>query len=112
MKQETIYEEGIYRIIEIADDLYDIDDLCGDMFLPECFTDMNGLTAAQIAEKEKKIFIERIENEGVFGYILEKWNPEVGQGWEHVDSCFGFVGLHSDENHYIVDEFKRIIKNL
>lgn len=44
---------------------------------------------------------------------VEKWNPEIGIGWEHVDSCWGFVGEYRQGvetyDHYIVDELKRQI---
>jgi len=47
----------------------------------------------------------------IFGYVLEKWNPEIDKGWEPVDNCFGFVGPYGTDNqHYIVDEFINTIE--
>ena len=49
----------------------------------------------------------------MYGYVLERWNPEIGEGWEPVDSCFGFVGRYSLENdHYIVEELSAQAKKL
>jgi len=27
--------------------------------------------------------------DGVYGLVVERWNPEVDQGWEHADSIWG-----------------------
>jgi len=50
----------------------------------------------------------------VYGFLVEEWNPEVGCGWETVDSCGGFYGSDMKENgildyipeelHHLVDE--------
>jgi len=106
-----IHEEENYRIVEILDEYADIEDLKGDTYTPECHPD---IPAEQIREGEKA-FEEEINREGVYGYLLLKWNPEIDHGWEHVDSCYGFVGQYEDSkdsryHHYIVDEMKEQIK--
>ncbi len=107
-----IYEQGPYRIVEIADENTDIENLMGDSYNPTVNPDID---PEKLAE-EKGHFIDLVNNEGVFGYVLEKWNPEVNKGFEHVDSCWGFVGQYTPGeevfNHYIVEELKAQIKEV
>jgi len=107
MTPKVIYKspDSVWRIVEIEDQCFSLDFLKGDGFKPETNP---SLTIEQL-RKEEWIFEQKVENEGVFGYALEKWNPMPDRGWEIVDSCFGFVGCHEVENHYIVDELKRQI---
>jgi hypothetical protein len=98
-----------FRILEHIDECFDFEDLCGDTYKPECHPE---IPKAQIlAELEQ--FKDLVEREGVYGYELQRWNPEPGQGYEHMDSCFGFVGQYSESDetfrHYIVDEMKETI---
>jgi hypothetical protein len=99
---KVIYQVENYRIIEISDVDVSLDDLKGDCFNPLGNPSINPLTLL----KEELAFECKVESEGVFGYALEVWSGEVGEGWTHVDSCFGFVGQWNREtnNHYIVDE--------
>ena len=107
MNNETIYAYKNYRILEIYDEDYRLSNLKGDAFNPNVNPDID-----KDALRELELRFEaRVLAEGVHCYILEKWNPEVGCGWEFIDSCCGFVGKHADENHYIVDEFKNRIKS-
>ena len=103
---KVIYTQGNYRILEQLDDHYDITDLKGDCYNPEVNKDI----PLEVLNKEELAFNKKVERDGVYGYILEKWNPNIGVGWEHVDSCWGFIGTHEVENHYIVDELKMLIK--
>ena len=102
-----------YRIIEVDDEFADLESLAGDTFSPEANPDMDA-TKLMI---EQVRFNQDVQDKGVYGYILERWNPSVGVGWETVDSCFGFVGQYNDddnspENHYIVDEFVDQVKKV
>lgn len=96
-----------YRITEIQVTFMSLDDLKG-----ECFDyDKSGYTGTrEELREEEKHFEDLVEREGVFGYTLERWNPAVNVGWEHVDSCFGFVGQYSESDstfkHYIVEELE------
>ena len=94
-----------YRIVEVPDYESNFDDLCGDTFNPFVNTDID----PSILFTEQERFKRSVETDGVFGYILEKWNPSPNIGWEHVNSCFGFVGSYNlgsvENNHYIVAEF-------
>lgn len=104
---KTIYERGPYRIVEIRDTDTSLEVLKGECFCPVVNSDID---RRQLL-KEEKHFNNLVETEGVFGYVLEKWNPTIGVGWEHIDSCWGFVGHHTDTNrHYIVDEFLSMIQ--
>lgn len=58
-------------------------------------------------EKEKKEYNQKINQEGVWGYVLQVWNPEIDKGWTNLDSCWGFVGWDSGED--IIEEFKEYI---
>lgn len=103
MRETFIWQSGLYRITEIVDDHQDMAALKGDMFMPEHNPE---ITATEL-RKAELAFEFLVENDGVFGYELARWNDAVGAGWEHVDSCWGFVGRYSAENsHDIVDEFK------
>lgn len=106
-KQNIILQEGEYRILEMQDLSYDIGHLKGDCFCPDVNPDVP-TKALRIAEEG---FERKVSEEGVYGYILEKWNPAVGCGWEDIDSCWGFVGDFKTENHYIVHEFIEYINN-
>lgn len=103
-------EDKTYRIIEIEDHFFNFEDLKGDCFNPKVNTDIDSKKLA----KEEREFEDLVNREGVFGYALERWNPSIGIGWEHVDSCYGFVGQYNENQerfkHYIVDELKGIIK--
>lgn len=105
-------EDNKHRIIEIPDNVCSMDDLKGDTFNRSCNPDI----PEEQMRKQEKDFEELIEREGVFGYVLERWNPEPDKGWEHVDSCWGFIGQYSPNdksdlfNHYIIEELKGQIK--
>jgi hypothetical protein len=98
-----------WRITEHADLYADMDDLKGDCFKFE----VSGYTGTreELATAERD-FEDLVNREGVMGYVLERWNPEPGEGYTHVDSCWGFIGQYSPDdqtglfNHYIVDELK------
>jgi len=99
-------ENAEYRILEYADECADMENLKGDVFNPKVNTDID----PEQLKREEHAFEELVNREGVYGYVLERWNPEIGAGYEHVDSCWGFVGQYSESdpsfNHYIVDELK------
>ena len=104
MRELCIYKG--FRIVEELDDIFTYEDLEGDMFDPE----VSGISEEQLKIEQKR-FRAKIDQDGVFGYSLERWDPEIGKGWSHVDSCWGFVGEYNSESnrHYIVDEFLNTI---
>ena len=99
-------ENKEYRILEYADEFVDISDLKGDVYNPKVNPDID----QDQLKKEEFEFEELVNREGVFGYVLEKWDSAIGVGYEQVDACWGFVGQYtptdSKFNHYIVDELK------
>jgi hypothetical protein len=101
-----IYQKGNYRIVELEDTVHFVDDLKGDMFNPECCPDIH----IDDLKKQEKEFEQIVSYHGVYGYSLERWNPKIDKGWEHIDSCWGFVGEYNENddqfNHYIVEELK------
>lgn len=100
----VIKEVGSFRIVEKPDLNADFEDLCGDCYTPELHPEI----PREKILKEKEKFRGEVNRKGVYGYELQKWNPEVGKGWSHVDSCWGFVGQYSESDerykHYIVEE--------
>lgn len=107
----VIFESGDskFRIVEHADMDVDLDNLKGDTYNPKWNTSVSPSTL----KREEIEFEEEVSREGVFGYGLQKWNPAPGKGWEHMDSCYGFVGQYSETtqryNHYIVAEMMSAI---
>ncbi len=104
-------KDGKYRIVEHEDPDMDIENLKGDIYNPKHIVEMHGPEKTiEELEQDEREFEELVNREGVFGYVLEVWNAEPGCGWEHVYSCWGFVGQYSSSentfNHYIVDELK------
>lgn len=86
--QKVIKQIGNMRLIEVDDTDYDMDNLKGDCFTPK---HNPGIDPAELAQQEKD-FEQQVYNDGVYGYIVERWNPATDAGWEHVDSIWGFVG--------------------
>jgi hypothetical protein len=103
MGRTTIWTHGNYRITEKLDIYFDMENLKGDCFIPKCNP---AIPPSQLLDEERE-FEERVSSLGVYGYVLEVWNPALGVGWDHVDSCSGFVGNYEEGNHYIIEEFKR-----
>ncbi len=95
--EHTIYSQGNYRIVAISD-------------LDSTFSDLVGDCAN--TPEEIQMYERLIEQKGVYGFELQYWNAAVGEGWEHVDSCYGFIGLKDEDgnDHYIVDELKSQIE--
>lgn len=104
-----IYRQKDFRIVEVVDDMYDLADLKGDMYSMEA----NPTVSEDILKEQEMEFETRVQEEGVYGYELQRWNPEVGMGWIFEDSCYGFVGQYDPNtdsfNHYIVGEMIDII---
>jgi hypothetical protein len=102
---------GPFRILEVQDHDNEIENLKGDCFRPNDNPEID----PRELRKQELFFEVKVQNLGVFGYILEVWNPKIGHGWTHVDSCYGFIGPYNSEskefNHYIVEELKQVSKN-
>lgn len=107
MNNKVLYQVGPFRIVEIPNCDVRLEDLKGDCFNPLANPSINAITLL----KEELAFELEVKNEGVFGYTLEVWDPEVGMGWKEIDSCFGFIGpFHAENNrHYIFDEMKDLL---
>lgn len=101
-------ENKKFRIVEHADPDVDMENLKGDCYNPDVNPDIPNL------KEQEREFERTVEREGVFGYVLERWNPSPGIGWEHIDSCWGFVGMFNESiefnNHYIIAEMKQTIE--
>jgi hypothetical protein len=89
-------ELGSVRLRIVPDECVSFDDLEGDTFNPKVNKDV---PHARL-EREQKEFREKVNREGVWGVIGEYWD---GEDWQHVDSCFGFVGDDWKESGYDID---------
>ena len=112
-----IFKSGVYRIRIERDLDTNIDDMKGDMFCVDLCPDID----PDEIKKHEKDYDDNFYTCGAYGVILEKWNPEVDAGWEHVDSCWGFENwdIHPEtgyimdpnyDNNYVVQEFKALIE--
>ena len=97
-------QNKMHRILEVENHFFNLEDLEGDSFDSK----VNPSLDAQFLKFEQNAFRRDVLYKGVYGYVLEKWNPEPDQGWQHLDSCWGFVGQYNENSnrHYIVKELK------
>ena len=106
---KTLYSNDKYRIIEIEDTYIDLEELKGDMYN----SDLNPTIDKDTLSSEELAFEELVYNSGVYGYALEYWDSDVGQGWTQIDSCFGFIGEYTEnKEHYIVEEFIEVVESI
>lgn len=111
--KRTIFEtpDKTYRIVEHVDETFMLEDLKGDSFNPQANPDID----PKLLRRDEIKFEKQVEQDGIFGYVLELWNAQPGHGYEQVDSCWGFVGEYDKGsetyNHYIVDEMKQTIES-
>lgn len=84
------------RIVEHPDATADLDNLLGDCFEPRHHPEIK----PEILERERQAEIDRIERDGVWGYVAEYWD---GDQWEHADSIWGFIGGDFDSSGYDTD---------
>ena len=104
--KKILYKTDTYRVIEELDACHDMRELKGDTYTPQY---NQHIDISQLLQEEKA-FERMVQEEGVYGYKLERWNPEIDCGWEVVDGCYGFIGRYSiDHDHYIVEELCRLI---
>jgi len=72
----------------------------------ETFYDDSYIDTWEISEsdkiKAKKEISEKIEEEGVWGIVVDKKCSECGQ-WDEVDSVYGFIGNEYEGSGYDVD---------
>jgi hypothetical protein len=108
-RERVIYKKGQYRIIELPDHTLTWADAKGDRFNPKFNKDVS----KKELKKQELAFEQFIDEHQAYGFMLEYWDPTIGQGWQHVDSCFGFIGKYNPKdsrfNHYIVKELKTLI---
>jgi hypothetical protein len=51
----------------------------------------------------------------IYGFTIEEWCPEIGVGWEAIDSCGGFFGTDFMENgmaDHIDKELHHLLENI
>lgn len=84
------------RVRIVPDNDADMDNLMGDTFNPKANPD---IPKARM-DRERAEFVARVERDGVYGIVGEVWD---GERWEHVDSCWGFVGDDWKDSGYLED---------
>lgn len=104
----TIWQRSNFRIIEKPDNDCQLSDLKGDCYCPKTNPDID----PKILRQQELDFEREVNENGVFGYVLqERLNGNAGP-WTHLDSCWGFVGAFDADsanyNHHIVQEFRAV----
>jgi hypothetical protein len=87
---ELISEDENVRLKFVQDEYVCYEDLAGDTYNVEYNADSVPGGERTILAQEKA-FKALIDNEGVWGFVIEKKCPQCNQ-WEHYESCWGFVG--------------------
>ncbi len=99
---QIIWQKADYRI-KLMDDSWNIlDYLNSDDFNYQYTHEANPETSSAVLIELKREHIDRITNTGLYGIVLEKWNPEVDKGWEQVDSIW-FIEF--DNIPQVIDEY-------
>lgn len=81
-----------YRVV--PDDDWDMENMKGDMFNPDC---VDHISPEQLAEEEKE-YEEMLARDGVWGCVVEEKCDHCGV-WSDTDSCWGF------DTHDSAEEF-------
>lgn len=93
------------RLIKIQDTrnyyAIDLDFILGDTFNPK----VNPEIPPEKLKAEEEAYIKKIHDEGIWGYQIQRWYPEVDKGWIEIDSIWGFVGNDFEGSGYDT-EFK------
>lgn len=85
---QVIWRKADHRIKLIDDSWNILDYLNSDDFNYQYTHEANPETSSATLIELKREHIDRITNTGLYGIVLEKWNPEVDKGWEQVDSIW------------------------
>lgn len=61
--------------------------------------------------KEQKEYLERAARLGIYGIIIEARNPLSGDDgpWEHIASCWGFIGDDWEDSGYDTDFYLAVV---
>ena len=98
------YDNGHVRIVCYMDQgCYD--DLLGDSYDPR----HNPEIKPEILANKRQLEIDRIDNDGVWGYVAEFW---AGDDWEQIDSIWGFVGNDFETSGYAPDMMRAALDEL
>lgn len=97
---DKLESAGLVRCRIEPDECCSYDDLCGDTY----DVALNASTVPggkRTIEAQEKSFKRTIERDGVWGFVIEYRKPDCDKcgrqgAWEHVDSCWGFVGEIDD----------------
>lgn len=93
---QKLWFNDLIRLVALNDFHYQMDDLKGDCFNPKVNNDISPIQLAI----EEQAFEDRVNRLGVNGLVGE---IRGSNGWEHVDSCWGFVGEDFINSGYDAD---------
>lgn len=101
---EVIKQVGNRRLIRTIDEDYDLNTLKGDTYNPIYNPDIS----LNKLKNEERLFERRVREEGVWGYEVQQWNPEIGRGWQFVEAAWGFVGDDFNGSGYDTDLLNKL----
>lgn len=81
--------DGRVRVRFEPDEWVEYDNLAGDCFNPQHMGKLSG--GLRTLRAQEKAFKARLEDEGVWGFIVERRCPQCNE-WQGLDSCWGFDG--------------------
>ena len=99
---QVIWRKADHRIKLIDDSWNILDYLNSDYFNYQYTHEANPETSSAALIELKREHIDRITDTGLYGVVLEKWNPEVDKGWEQVDSIWS---IEFTDIPQIIDEY-------
>ncbi|MND22842.1 hypothetical protein D3C76_165430 [compost metagenome] len=92
------FQLGVFRIMQVIDDTFSFEDLCGDTYRPEANPEIPVTTLA----RQKRAFRARVNREGVYGAVMQCRNTPTGE-WVDIESGWGFVGDDFIGSGYDID---------
>lgn len=100
---KTVFKtlDDIYRIVEIRNDEITLEEA-----KKECIDyDAEGIDS--MSPKEWRAyeiaFKKRFKELGVFAFVVEKWNPTPGEGYQDIDESNWLIGDHTHHADFIRD---------
>lgn len=85
---QIIWQKADYRIKLMDGSMMILDYISSDDFNYQYTHEANPDTPPDELIKLKRAHVKQLIDTGLYGVILEKWNPEIDKGWEHVDGIW------------------------
>ncbi len=103
-----VSHDKLFRILQVPDDDFDLDERCRE--LKTAWAEFHSVKDISQMEQDYR---DHVEQNGVWGIVLEKWDTNPDCGYVHIDSIWGF-DVESDDSYLrsIVKEMKNTAKDL